>query len=192
MAARPNKCTGFAVDIEGLRRANTELQAVADRFHILDRTDGPLTFERLFYDVQTLRAELEQDDLLVVIDYLQIVPHPQAFKSLKEKIDALLDGFVQVQRQTGATMLLISQKNRSGYERSGLDTLMGSAGIEYAADLVCLLNHTSTEDPMTDAAVGFRPVVPVELVVAKNRYGARGRLHLEFEGAYANFAVQGG
>ncbi|GAI79800.1 unnamed protein product, partial [marine sediment metagenome] len=40
---------------------------------------------------------------------------------------------------TGATILLVSQKNKAGFLHSGLQTIKGSVDIVYLADVVMFL-----------------------------------------------------
>jgi replicative DNA helicase len=132
---------------------------------------------------------------------LQIFPTgAQAFSGIKDKIDYLVAAFEGVKDRTGAAVLVISQKNRAGYYGKGLETLMGSAQIEYTADAVLLLDSKQeqearehrkggTEKSELDEMMDYAgPEEAIELIIAKQRYNKPARLPLAFDGRYSEFS----
>jgi replicative DNA helicase len=191
----------LSVKPEELTAAMARLQAIAGRFYVIDKTDGPLDTERLEAQIAWAQAEHDGKRALVVIDHLQIFPTgAQAFSGIKDKIDYLVAAFEGVKDRTGAAVLVISQKNRAGYYGKGLETLMGSAQIEYTADAVLLLDSkqeqearerrkSGTEKSELDELMAYaEPEEAIELIIAKQRYNTPGRLPLVFAGRYSEFS----
>ena len=182
-----------------IRAAMAKLQAIAGRFYVSDKTDGELSADTLEGQIAWAQAEHGRR-ALVVIDHLQIFPTGgRAFSGIKDKIDYLVASLEGVKDRTGAAVLAISQKNRAGYYGKGLESLMGSAQIEYTADTVLLLDSKQEQDaraarePGTDKseldeAMSYAgPEEAIDLLVSKQRYNAPGRLPLAFEGRYSEF-----
>lgn len=193
----PERC--LSVKPEALTAARIQLGEIAGRFYVIDKTDGELDAERL--EAQVAWAQTEQGGrALVVIDHLQIFPTGGvSFNGIKDKIDYLVAAFEGVKERTGAALLVISQKNRGGYYGKGLETLMGSAQIEYTADTVLLLDSKQEQDERERRKSGAekseldelmsyaKPEEAIELVIAKQRYNAPGTVPLSFNGSYSEF-----
>jgi len=191
----------LSVKPEELTAAMARLQSIAGRFYVIDKTDGPLDTERLEAQIAWAQAEHDGKRALVVIDHLQIFPTgAQAFSGIKDKIDYLVAAFEGVKDRTGAAVLVISQKNRAGYYGKGLETLMGSAQIEYTADAVLLLDSKQEQEARERRKSGTEmmseldemmkyvgPVEAIELIIAKQRYNTPGRLPLVFDGRCSEF-----
>lgn len=185
-----------------IRAAMAELETIADRFYVLDKTDGALDLDTLEAQVRLVQAE-HQSRALVVIDHLQIFPTGGlVFSGIKDKIDYLIAGLETIKDRTGGALLVISQKNRAGYYGRGLESLMGSAQIEYTADAVWLLDTEQEKDARAkrqgqgksaaaeelDELMSYAgPEEAVELIIAKQRYNAPGRVQFSFNGRYSEF-----
>jgi len=202
-AETPSETAAQAIESKpgAIRAAMARLQAIAGRFYVIDKTDGELGADTLEAQIAWAKAEQAAERVLVVIDHLQIFPTGgQAFSGIKDKIDYLVASLEGVKDRTGAAVLAISQKNRAGYYGKGLESLMGSAQIEYTADTVLLLDskqeqdarearRSNTDKSELDELMSYAgPEEAIELVIAKQRYNAPGRLPLAFEGRYSQFS----
>lgn len=187
-----------AEEVERLQKAKEKLASVGHKFYVVDRTDEEATAETIEQDINLVKAEHKTDKVFVIIDHLQIANLTE-YTDLKDKIDKLMSEFKGINERTKATILLISQKNRSGYHSTGLESLMGSAGIEYTADIVMLLDtqkekeareQTNNKDQIKGVEIDFfnQPnIEPIDLVVVKNRYNCPTKIELDFEGRYSQF-----
>ena len=184
-----------AEEIERLQKAKEMLASVGQRFYVFDRTDGEATAETIEQDINLIKAEHKTDKVFVIIDHLQIA-NLTTYTDLKDKIDKLMSMFKGINERTNATTLLISQKNRAGYYSKGLEALMGSAGIEYTADIVMFLDtqkekearEESNKIVVEDINEFNQPIIePIDLVIVKNRYNCPTKIELEFEGRYSQF-----
>lgn len=157
--------------------------------------------------------------VLVVIDYLQLVPaaDPQTgrpFPSVKERMDFVLSELRRISRDLDAVVLTISSMNREGYKekpeggsnknrgakKPSLAVLKESGGIEYGADIVvCLVKDYKESAEMTERAnkgkkdgdPNRQTLARVEAYVLKNRNGELATIHLDFMPAWAEFETQG-
>jgi len=184
-----------AEEIERLQKAKEILASVGQKFYVFDRTDGEATAETIEQDINLIKAEHKTDKVFVIIDHLQIA-NLTTYTDLKDKIDKLMSMFKGINERTNATTLLISQKNRAGYYSKGLEALMGSAGIEYTADIVMFLDTQKEKEAreennkivIEDINEFNQPIIePIDLVIVKNRYNCPTKIELEFEGRYSQF-----
>jgi len=183
-------------EIERLNRAKGELGDKGQRLYIIDKTDGEMTTDKLEQQINLIKQETNAKEMLIVVDHLQIIPL-ENYNDLKDKIDRLLAEFKGINERTGATILLISQKNRAGYYSKGLEALMGSASIEYTADIVMFLDtkeekeargkkETDNFDDFVKEANGNAPQ-DIDLIIVKNRYNPPRTIPLIFNGEFSTF-----
>lgn len=203
---------------KALQHAFSRLRKVSDKLYIFDKTGAPITIEGVESQINLIKAlhgvdsptlpVAQQKKVLVIIDHLQIFPIGSDYRDLKDRVDTLLSSFKGIQERTGATIILISQKNRSGYYTKGMEGLMGSAGIEYTADMVMLLDseeekksrkrrtekkkasYQDFEDPeeyFTASENGG--LEKIDLCIVKNRYNPRKTIKLLFDGVYSSFLI---
>jgi replicative DNA helicase len=119
----------------------------------------------------------------VVVDYLQLIPSTDPRKSRWEHIGDLTRQFKQLAGKLGVPVILLSQLNRESEKIDRLPTLSDlreSGSIEQDADVVLFLARRK------DKLGQFEDVV--DLIVAKNRHGAMGRLELDWEGKFARLS----
>jgi hypothetical protein len=108
----------------------------------------------------------------------------------------LINGFKGISERTGATTLLISQKNKAGIQSKGLHTIKGSVDIIYLADVVMeLWSEEEKDNPEIEIAqniIGGDKLTPIDLIISKNRYNAPTKITLDFSGAYSTFEERRG
>lgn len=171
------------------QKAKANMLQISDRFFVKDTSDPDLTPEAIEAEVNLLKAQNTGLTPLVVIDQLQSFPAQEdAPADAKLRIDDLIQSFRHVADSTGATIIVISQKNRSGYNSKGLDSLMGSAMIEYTADTVLLLDdakdalgqNLNEEKQESGGVLTAKSSLDLDLHIPKQRYGSTGKIDLTF------------
>lgn len=124
-------------------------------------------------------------DLVVVVDYLQILDYNNDYKlSDKEKTDKVITGLKRLSRDLNICIIAISSLNRSSYTSPvSYEALKESGAIEYTADCVLGLQLSvldsqeyqskKTETEKREMAKNEKAQTPrkVKLVCLKNRYG---------------------
>jgi len=176
-------------EIDRLKEARGKFEAIADRFYIRSREieDSNIDFDSVEREINLIKAEHNADKVLVVIDHLQVF-QAKEYKDQIDKENKLITGFKGISERTGATLLLISQKNKAGFESRGkLQDIKGSVDIVYLADLVMLLQEKDEDsnDTIYSSVTSSRQI---DLVIKKNRYNAPATIHLSFDGAYGVFS----
>jgi replicative DNA helicase len=130
---------------------------------------------------------------LVVVDYLQRMRPPEADRRLDERRQVSLAGLGlrQLARDLACPVLAISSVNRQSYDKApSLDAFKGSGDLEYDADACLLLRLAARSDEEAAALAQGSGVVPAELYVVKNRYGALNLdrpVLLDFDRGYGGF-----
>jgi len=175
-------------EVDRLKEAQTKFEAIADRFYIRSREieDSNIDFDSVEREINLLKAEHNADKVLVVIDHLQVF-QAKEYKDQIDKENKLITGFKGISERTGATLLLISQKNKAGFSGKGrLEEIKGSVDIVYLADLVMFLQEEAEKDNEQVIASG-EISRQIDLVISKNRYNAPTTIRLNFDGAYGIF-----
>ncbi len=128
---------------------------------------------------------------LFVIDYLQLL-HSTARRAenRQQEIADISNGIKSLAKELNVPVIVLSQLNRELEKdkdrKPRLSDLRESGAIEQDADLVCLLYKPSREDE--DSGGGEeQDAVPVNLLIAKQRNGPTGDVHLTFLKSYTRF-----
>jgi len=178
-------------DADKLKQAKQKLTKASDKFYLRSREskEAEITFESVEREINLIKAEHKADKVLVVIDHLQVFNVGDNYKDQIDKEGKLITGFKGISERTGATIILISQKNKMGFTSRGLQTIKGSVDIVYLADVVMFLE--SDEEKETDngiiATFGGQTLKKIKLVINKNRYNAPCTIELDFNGEYSSF-----
>lgn len=122
-------------------------------------------------DIQRRRDDLA----LIVVDYLQLVRPVDSRANRAEQVTEISRSLKLLARETGACVVAMAQVNREGAKADGGPRLVDirEGGAENDADQVLLLHQPSEETP------------EIEVDVAKNRHGPRGKAELYMQGHYA-------
>ena len=178
-----------------LKEAKEKLTKTSDKFYLRSREskEADITFESVEREINLIKAEHKADKVLVVIDHLQVFNAGENYKDQIDKEGKLITGFKGISERTGATIILISQKNKAGFTSRGLQTIKGSVDIVYLADVVMFLE--SDEEKKKDdgdldniiATFGGQVLKRIDLVIDKNRYNAPCKIELDFNGEYSSF-----
>jgi replicative DNA helicase len=125
---------------------------------------------------------------LIVIDYLQLMSGRPGVQNREQEISELSRGLKQLAKEMGVAVLAGSQLNRSVETRTTKDKrpqlsdLRESGAIEQDADMIIFLYRDEYYNPETTEARGL-----AEIIIAKHRNGATGKVMLRFENAYTRF-----
>lgn len=151
-----------------------------------------------------LKRRTEADRILVVIDYLQIVPALDArsgksFGSTRERIDFVCYKLARLARELNGLVIAIASQNRASYrdgERPTIAALKESGTIEYSADVVVALwpNSGSEQGESYETQPGrsVQRYDHTSLVVLKNRNGGCEDFPFIFTPALCTFDEENG
>jgi len=177
---------------ESLTKAKDNLTKISDRFYLRSREskEPEITFDAVEREINIIKAEHKAEKVLVVIDHLQVF-NAGEYRDQIDKEGRLITGFKGISERTGATIILISQKNKAGFTSRGLQTIKGSVDIVYLADLVMFLEGDKEQkDSELDniiAEMGDQKIKKIDLIIDKNRYNAPSKIMLDFNGEYSIF-----
>ena len=133
---------------------------------------------------------------LFVVDYLQLL-HSTARRAenRQQEIADISSGIKGLAKELKVPIIVLSQLNRD-FEKDksrkpNLADLRESGSIEQDADLVGLLYRADPGDPTkrreSDEDALSQDVVPINLLVAKQRNGPTGDVHLVFQRSFTRF-----
>ncbi|HXC98545.1 MAG TPA: replicative DNA helicase [Verrucomicrobiae bacterium] len=127
---------------------------------------------------------------LFVIDYLQLLHSTaQRAENRQQEIADISNGIKSLAKELDVPVIVLSQLNRELEKdkdrKPRLSDLRESGAIEQDADVVCLLYKPSREDE--EAAGEESEAMPVNLLIAKQRNGPTGDVHLTFLKQYTRF-----
>ena len=178
-------------DLHKLNEAVAEYSVYADKIQIIDRAVCPnISASLVKQHIQQAIQKFETDQCFVVIDHLQIFPVDKpGLDDMKSRLDYLVSEFKAISEQTGAVILLISEKNRQSYDKNYLGVYMGSAGIEYGVDIAMQLYEEGEENGKKKIDVYEASNKPKKLflILNKQRFGGQCKIPMTFNGPYSNF-----
>jgi len=128
---------------------------------------------------------------LFVIDYLQLL-HSTARRAenRQQEIADISNGIKSLAKELSVPVIVLSQLNRElekdKSRKPQLSDLRESGAIEQDADVVCLLYKPSREEEEGGAGEE-QDALPVNLLIAKQRNGPTGDIHLTFLKSYTRF-----
>lgn len=182
-----------------LKQAKEKLTNTSDKFYLRSREskEADIDFASVEQEINLIKAEHKADKVLVVIDHLQVF-NAGDYKDQIDKEGRLITGFKGISERTGATIILISQKNKAGFTSRGLQTIKGSVDIVYLADVVMFLESDEEKKSQDNgkeldsiiATFGGQVLKRIDLVIDKNRYNAPCTIQLDFNGEYSSFTTR--
>ena len=178
-----------------LKQAKADLIETSDKFYLRTREskEADITFESVEREINLIKAEHKAEKILVVIDHLQVF-NAGDYKDQIDKEGKLITNFKGISERTGATIILISQKNKAGFTSKGLQTIKGSVDIVYLADLVMFLEgeNEKLESEFVDSIIATfgGGLKKIDLVIAKNRYNKQGTIKLDFNDEFSSFTLR--
>lgn len=181
-----NKGEGLCLSSADIRRGNgrntqefkearSKFRATAKNLRVAELSNT--TLSELLVILKGEAEALGDKSLTVVIDYLQLIPVENAKATAKERVDEVMLALKTFQRETNATLIVISAMNREG-NRGVSNTLFSfkeSGAIEYSADVTWHLGFPVESEEE-------RKIMPrrVELKCMKNRNGATYKVEFDY------------
>ena len=165
----------------------------AGRLQVLegDRTTTP---DRIRLAALQLRQKTQAARLLIVVDYLQIVPTDQEFGDPRQKVDFVVSELRRIGRDLDCPVLAIASINRASYsqDKGLLNAFKESGAIEYGADVAAIMSEDKDKTKDKENYLGvMQEYRRVFLDVIKNRNGERSRVELDFFPAVSRFREVG-
>lgn len=126
---------------------------------------------------------------VVILDYIQIIPHTGDIKSM---LDTDIPKIKMFQQETNTTFILISSTNRASYRLdAGMEAFKESGIIEFSADVIWMLQYSKLSDgtaltPKKLAEEKARVPRKMTLKCLKNRFGTGYEVHLDY---YSKFEL---
>lgn len=155
--------------------------AVAGRFFILEG-DKTTTPDRIRLAALQVKRATQAARLLVVVDYLQIVPTEEQHRDPRNRVDAVVSDLRRLARDLDAAVVAVSAVGRASYDRPTLAAFKESGGVEYGADLGAGMWREKDAPKGQDTFKGItgRQWKRVKLDIVKNRNGEKSRIEFDF------------
>lgn len=129
---------------------------------------------------------------LIVIDYLQLLNASSSrIENRQQEIAQISNGIKALAKELNIPVIVLSQLNREMEKdknrKPRLSDLRESGAIEQDADLVALLYKPEAEKDDEDGVAQELDATPVNLLIAKQRNGPTGDVHLTFFKGFTRF-----
>ncbi len=173
-----------------LEQAVANYQTIAKKIYYI--CDPECSTDDLENIVASFFQEEYREQLVILIDYVQIMPSAQKPYALDERlqIKANIAALHQCATTHHIPIIAVSSVSRESYtkEKAALKCLSGAQQIEYCADTVLFLSTAgNAREREMNSLLVERPVI---LSVLKNRYGRKGDVALTFNADYAEFTAR--
>ena len=134
-------------------------------------------------------ANTEKGLGLVVIDYLQLVTSGgRRTESRQVEVSEISRSLKTMALELNVPVIALAQLSRNAEKRENAQPMLAdlreSGSLEQDADLVLFINRKDYYDTKKDIK---ETIVPVDLIIAKHRKGATGKIDLLFELNMSNF-----
>jgi replicative DNA helicase len=129
---------------------------------------------------------------MIVIDYLQLLNASSSrIENRQQEIAQISNGIKALAKELNVPVIVLSQLNRElekdKNRKPRLSDLRESGAIEQDADLVALLYKPEAEKDDEDGGGPELEALPVNLLIAKQRNGPTGDVHLTFFKSFTRF-----
>jgi replicative DNA helicase len=146
---------------------------------------GALTPTELRARARRLKRDNQGRLGLIVVDYLQLMQVPGTKENRATEISEISRSLKALAKELKVPVIALSQLNRSVEQRTDKKPVMSdlreSGAIEQDADLIMLIYREEVYEPDT-ARKGI-----ADIIIAKQRNGPTGEVHLTFLGKYTRF-----
>ncbi len=175
--------TGFFTDDDWLRITDAASLLASAPIFIDDSAD----ISALEVRAKTRRLKMEHDIGLVVIDYLQLMKTRASNERRDLEISEMSRSLKNLAKELELPVIALSQLNRKLEERSDkrpqLSDLRESGALEQDADLVAFIYR----DEVYNKEENNPNKGTAELIIAKQRNGPTGKVHLTFLNQFTRF-----
>ena len=168
------------VDYKALFERYTPL---ADNLYIIDNIYDMKSIESC---IAEFRDNNPSENIVVIIDYLQYILCGNN-GSDKQVIDMITKRLKELSKILNLSVVAISSLNRANY--SGcitMESFKESGSIEYTSDILIGLEYTNNNANDRDKKKKKNPR-RITLTILKNRYGALGKVNMDFYTTYHTF-----
>ena len=174
--------------------ANDEINKYKDLYgtyaHNIPIIDGTRTATEIRDITELYHAKY--NDLVVVIDYIQIIKGELEKATDKMNLDNNIAVLKDLATKLNIPVLAISSINRESskdIKDLTLQSFNGSGNLEYTAETVLGLQYRGVKDEKELKEARKKEIRPLELLILKNRHGRiNGEpIELDFECKYSNF-----
>jgi replicative DNA helicase len=128
---------------------------------------------------------------LIVIDYLQLLNASNSRVENRQEVAMISNGVKALAKELNVPVIVLSQLNRElekdKSRKPRLSDLRESGAIEQDADLIALLYKPDEGKEDDDDKPQDQEAIPVNLLIAKQRNGPTGDVHLTFFKGYTRF-----
>lgn len=161
--------------------AKEEFKAWAGRMQVLEG-DRLTTVDRIRLAALQLRQKTQAARLLIMVDYLQIVPTEESYHDIRQKVNFVTSELRRIGRDLDAPVLAIASVNRASYGNKGgaMDAYKESGDIEFSADVALVMTEDKDSKGDQNYLGSMRNWKKINLDVVKNRNGERARIELRF------------
>jgi replicative DNA helicase len=138
-------------------------------------------------DLRTMarRLKAEKDVKIIFVDYLTLITHENTNIQRWEQISDISRSLKALARELQIPIVALSQLKREAEgKQPTLADLRESGSIEQDADLILFLHRDRESNKSKEEQ---SPVLPTELIVAKQRNGPVGKVEVAFLPAYTRF-----
>ena len=134
---------------------------------------------------------------LIVIDYLQLMTgsagaNKKGFENRTQEVSAISRGLKALAKEMKVPVIALSQLSRASEQRGGdkkplLSDLRESGSIEQDADVVAFIHRESYYNKTEDGEEDPETKGKAEIIIAKQRNGPTGSVHLAYLSDYTRF-----
>lgn len=126
-----------------IRAAREQVVNMTKTFYV--ENDRRISEESILRQIEQAKIQSGRDRILIVVDSLQKLP--MNLTTRREGIDNWIRFFEAVRDQENATLILISELSRSGYDNCGINSWKESGDLEYSFDHMMQLKKKNPDDP---------------------------------------------
>jgi replicative DNA helicase len=187
--------TGF-LPREDRDKLVTALGMLSESRMYIDDTPG-ISLAEMRAKARRLKQQEKQLDL-IVIDYLQLMtagspgPGRKNFENRTQEVSAVSRGLKALAKELRVPVIALSQLSRASEQRGGdkkpmLSDLRESGSIEQDADVVAFIHRDSYYNKTEDGEEDPDSKGKAEIIIAKQRNGPTGSVHLAYLADYTRF-----
>lgn len=141
-------------EINQLLKAEANRKAT-NNFYIrsLEDHNNEINFVAVQDEIMLIKELHKSKEILIVIDHLQVFQDKSLTRlNQLEKENILITEFNKIQKETDATIVLISQKNKAAFDKPNTNdankmmAVKGSVDLVYLASLIMTLDTVETKD----------------------------------------------
>lgn len=179
-----------------ITESTTALKELGGSFYIIDSSDGDPSLERIETDIAFVMSKHGGVAPLVIIDSIQDLVKPDT-NGVTQAEAVAVQKIVEIQQNTNATFLTISQKAKGASIDDGYSSVLGSVSLIHKPttvieligvyDLLKAVKDQSRLSIYRKLADNSSVPNPVVLNVIKGRNNGYGRIPLKHYGKYSYF-----